>query len=333
MRKRFVPMLCAALFLLTAPPIAYPAPEPSACQLFPETGKKVCGPFLTYWKGHGALAQQGYPISNEFRETSDVDGKPYNVQYFERAVFEYHPENPPPYDVLLSLLGSMAFKERYPNGVPDSQKPPTLGILTGPGRYFPQTGKTVSGIFLDYWNNHGGLAQQGYPISDPFMESVTKTTPEYLVQYFERAVFEYHPENPAPYNVLLSRLGAAQFQRKYPNGEPIPTLVQAGTWGGDHISMAVTDGGANIEYDCAHGTIDQPLILDANGHFDATGIHVFEHGGPVYANEEPDAHPARYTGQVIGTTMTLTIVTTDQNRTIGTFTLTFGKEARVFKCL
>ncbi|MFL5735444.1 MAG: alpha/beta fold hydrolase, partial [Chloroflexia bacterium] len=36
----------------------------------------------------------------------DLNGKPYTVQYFERAVFELHPENAAPYDVLLSQLGT-----------------------------------------------------------------------------------------------------------------------------------------------------------------------------------------------------------------------------------
>jgi hypothetical protein len=34
-----------------------------------------------------------------------------------------------------------------------------------------------------------------------------------LVQYFERARFEYHPDNPAPYRVLLGRLSADQVER------------------------------------------------------------------------------------------------------------------------
>ena len=58
---------------------------------FPETGKTVSGKFLQYWDGHGGLAQQGFPISEEIQETSDTNGKIYTVQYFERAVFEYHP--------------------------------------------------------------------------------------------------------------------------------------------------------------------------------------------------------------------------------------------------
>src|SRR3954447_16747493 len=38
------------------------------------------------------------------------------------------------------------------------------------GQVFPETGKTVQGRFLDYWNTHGGLMQQGYPISNEMQE-------------------------------------------------------------------------------------------------------------------------------------------------------------------
>jgi hypothetical protein len=33
-------------------------------------------------------------------------------------------------------------------------------------------------------------------------------------QYFERAVFEYHPDNPDPYKVLLRLLGAEEIERR-----------------------------------------------------------------------------------------------------------------------
>ena len=87
-----------------------------ASRTFEETGKTVAGRFLQYWEENGGLAQQGYPISDEFIERSDTDGKTYRVQYFERAVFELHPENKPPYDVLLSQLGTLRYKEKYPSG-------------------------------------------------------------------------------------------------------------------------------------------------------------------------------------------------------------------------
>ncbi len=106
----------AFVFAPTASPLLQ-APLPVTAQTdsryFPETGKTVKGRFLEYWTQHGGLAQQGYPISDEFQERSDTDGKTYTVQYFERAVFEYHPENRPPYDVLLSLLGSFRYQARY----------------------------------------------------------------------------------------------------------------------------------------------------------------------------------------------------------------------------
>jgi hypothetical protein len=96
----------------------------SGCQSFPQTGHKVCGKFLTYWNTHGGLAQQGYPLSEEFTETSDLNGKPYTVQYFERAVFELHHENKPPFDVLLSQLGAYLGNSKYVLGFPASASEP-----------------------------------------------------------------------------------------------------------------------------------------------------------------------------------------------------------------
>src|SRR4051794_81647 len=65
----------------------------SDCQTFTQTGKQVCGRFLEYWNQNGGLAQQGYPLTNAANEKSDTNGKTYLTQYFERAVFEMHPEN------------------------------------------------------------------------------------------------------------------------------------------------------------------------------------------------------------------------------------------------
>src|SRR5439155_14967396 len=88
---------------------------------FGETGHNLSGLFKQYWDEHGGLAQQGYPITEAFREVSDTDGKVYRVQYFERAVFEYHPENQAPFNVLLSQLGTFQYKKKYPNDAPNQQ--------------------------------------------------------------------------------------------------------------------------------------------------------------------------------------------------------------------
>jgi hypothetical protein len=120
----------------------------------------------------------------------------------------------------LQLLGVFAYREKYPTGVPSPGLvlPDTLPPgAAGSARQFPETGHAVSGLFLDYWQAHGGLAQQGYPISDMFRERSDLDGKTYTVQYFERSVLEYHPENKAPYNVLLSQLGATRFRSKYPS--------------------------------------------------------------------------------------------------------------------
>lgn len=58
-----------------------------------------------------------------------------------------------------------------------------------------------------------------------------------------------------------------------------PELIPTGTWGGDHIRLVVSATGATIEYDCAHGTIDEQLLLKEDGSFEAIGVNVFDRGG------------------------------------------------------
>src|SRR5436190_1542628 len=107
---------------------------------FPETGKAVGGRFLEYWDKNGGLPQQGYPISTEMQERSDIDGKTYTVQYFERAVFEYHPENKAPYDVLLSQLGTFRYRANRLQPTPATAPP------TAPPSLEPSATPTPVGI-------------------------------------------------------------------------------------------------------------------------------------------------------------------------------------------
>jgi hypothetical protein len=109
--------------------------------------------------------------------------------------------------------------------------------------------------------------------------------------------------------------------------------VSLGAWGGDHVGLLLTGAGGTLKYDCAHGTIDQPFVIDSAGRFQLAGTHMREHGGPIRRDEKPDKHPARYTGSVDGDRMTLTVTMTDSNEVLGTFTLTRGRMARVVKCL
>jgi plastocyanin len=233
------PVILAALTLIV-PAVAMASENQLRtlhCLTFQETGKTTCDPFSDYWESHGGLAQQGFPISDVFQERSDSDDKEYTVQYFERAVMEIHPENQPPNDVLLQLLGSFLYRQKYPNGAPNQQPNTSPGSVL-----FNETGKRLGGGFLLYWRSHGGLAQQGYPISDEFVERSETDGKEYTVQYFERAVMEYHPENEPPNDVLLSLLGSFRYQAKYPPPTPTPTRTPAPT----PTATPITEVGVDI---------------------------------------------------------------------------------------
>ncbi len=197
-----------------------------AQQTFPQTGKTVRGSFLAYWYGNGGLAQQGLPLTDEFEETNPSNGKTYRVQYFERARFEAHPENTAPHNVLLGLLGAEQFGAQYPQG-----GPARAGACASGTQEFAQTGHCVSPRFYAYWAAHGGLTQQGLPLSEEFAEVGPSDGKTYSVQYFERARFEYHPENATPYTVLLGLLGGERYKARYGGGttsaSPTPSASPA----------------------------------------------------------------------------------------------------------
>lgn len=82
----------------------------------------------------------------------------------------------------------------------------TRRVSTG-DRVFTETGKSLSGPFLTFWERHGGVAVFGFPITEEFDEVSLTDGVTRRVQYFERQRFELHPRNPEPFNVLLGLLG------------------------------------------------------------------------------------------------------------------------------
>jgi glucose/arabinose dehydrogenase len=215
----------AALFCVLMALLPYPVAgtiERVADEIsFPQTGMTLSDEhgFLGYWQSHGGLAQFGYPLTPESMEVSATDGRLYITQWFERNRFEYHPENADPqYRVLLGLLGrNLAMgreKEERFSTVTDPHSPECL--------YFAATGHTLCNTFKEYWEQHGGLALYGYPLSEELEEKNQTDGKTYTVQYFERNRFEYHPENKgSPYEVLLGLLGVQI------GGFPLPALPQA----------------------------------------------------------------------------------------------------------
>jgi len=111
-----------------------------------------------------------------------------------------------------------------------------------------------------------------------------------------------------------------------------PRTIANGNWGGQHIQISVNGATANIEYDCANGTITGPLKIDSRGRFELRGMHHVEHGGPVRSDEKRQGEPALYTGWTDGKKMNLTISLVNSKTEIGTFELTRGSPGRIFKC-
>jgi len=106
--------------------------------------------------------------------------------------------------------------------------------------------------------------------------------------------------------------------------------IATGVWGGQHINIKVGAKSATIEYDCASGVIDGPLVVDNDGNFNLRGHHNMERGGPLRAGDQGAQRPASYTGSIKGNKMTLTLKLGDADEE--TFTLEKGKPGELFKC-
>lgn len=108
------------------------------------------------------------------------------------------------------------------------------------------------------------------------------------------------------------------------------SAIATGGWGGDHIALEVSEKGAKVEFDCAHGEIGRAITLDKHGNFDLDGTFTLEHGGPTLRDENSTPHAAHYGGHVSGDTMILTVAL--GNEEVGTFTLTRGAPPILRKC-
>ncbi len=204
-----------ALQVTVVPNPADPAQEDTATTTpyFAETKHNMAPEFREYWNKNGGLSQFGFPITEPFTDVSTDDGKAYKTQYFERARFEYHPENKgTPYEVLLGRLGVAVSRGR------EGDKPfgKVEKFADAPDRrFFAEVGHGLKGEFKQYWDAHGGLPIFGFPISEEFEEKSATDGRTYIVQYFERNRFEYHPENKGtPQEVLLGLLGTETVRRR-----------------------------------------------------------------------------------------------------------------------
>src|ERR1700694_5848760 len=107
---------------------------------------------------------------------------------------------------------------------------------------------------------------------------------------------------------------------------PITQVV--GTWGGDNAGLIVSSTDVHIHIGCTLGDAVGPIHPDANGRFEATGTYNVN----AYPVDRGITHPARFTGQIIEQTMTLTVSLTDTARVLRPVTLGYGKETKAAPC-
>ena len=187
-------ILIAAVLLLIA--VGSSSAQGLVERHFDETGHTVRGRFLKFFDKYGGLIIFGYPITEEFLDPKSG----LIVQYFQRARFEWNPNNPERFQVQLGLLGD-ELKLGQPR-LPLSQIPSP----TNPAcYYFPQTGHSVCNAFLDYFRANGGLDVFGYPIAEHKVEN------DRIVQAFQRARMEWRPERATGQKVQLATLGLSAF--------------------------------------------------------------------------------------------------------------------------
>ncbi len=160
---------------------------------FEKSGYTVAGDFLYFFYRYGGLDSLGYPLTEEV----EMDG--WRVQYFEKGRLERHPENEAAYLITVGWLGELLHRRRPP--VPVTNIPPA----NSPNRrYFPQSGHTVSGDFLSYFEGHGDTVRFGEPISEPFLLEGR------LTQDFQSARFFWAAEANPP--VILEEIGRVHLE-------------------------------------------------------------------------------------------------------------------------
>jgi hypothetical protein len=103
-----------------------------------------------------------------------------------------------------------------------------------------------------------------------------------------------------------------------------------GGWGGPHVGIGFQGALANVQFDCASGSIDG--LINKDGAFETKGTYRAGSPGPVRVGQIFVTQPATYSGIVTKENMTLS-VELDDGTLVGPFTLTKGMPPQLTRCL
>ncbi len=265
--RRWLLLILAAVLLVPVPAAgAERACQPNSPDLCTDTA------FVPFWNESGGLPVFGYPIGPRTQ----------NTQLFERNRLELHPEAPAAYRVQLGRIGAERLEQLGRNWQAEGREPgPKAGC-----RWFAETGHNVCNQedgrgFLVYWQANGlrtpglsrdarSLALFGLPLTEARLERGADGV-ERITQWFERARFEWHPQNPARYRVLLGLLGS-ELQATPPTPAE-PSALPASLFG---------------------VSIDRPAIFATVDLAAASGASWMRYGDIFWARVEPEQGQRRW---------------------------------------
>ncbi|HLY65102.1 MAG TPA: glycosyl hydrolase, partial [Chloroflexota bacterium] len=153
---------------------------------FPIVGHGVANGILDYWRSKGGLKYFGQPASDELKQP---DGR--IVQFFDKGTIEVFPQ----------FAGTpFYFQEGTGKASPTDA---VAASKAGGAQFFKETGHNVAFAFLNAYKALGGLDTLGLPRTEAI------TYKGQTVQFFQRAVMDYHPEAAGtPGEVTLELLGS-----------------------------------------------------------------------------------------------------------------------------
>jgi hypothetical protein len=180
--------------------------------LIAESGHYVKGAFRRAWETLGGQSSFGLPLSNAFVQGQDERGNDIVVQYFEVTTLQLRRgvrrdaefDQLSPAEQAMRLVQPIAIGRAYAGERSFAQRGQTPA---GAQRF--ESGYTVGGEFLAFYQDAFNRWRLGLPISEELSEEVNGTPT--WVQYFENGRLEW---NAAAHVVEISRLGNWAWDRQ-----------------------------------------------------------------------------------------------------------------------
>lgn len=224
--------LCALLAVMLAPLSSVQRAaasdwSPPSTVYIPDTGHSIDGVFLTYWRGNGGVNVFGNPVTAEMQQNG------HTVQYYQYARFEYWPEDAGGAVVHLGLIGAelrpqVVLRNTFsgvgsigsilPKAGATSSEAVKMAMAWAPldakitakpttdaWQYIPETKHSIANGFKTYWQNSGGSAYLGNPLTEEYaLKGIT-------YQVFERGQLAWK-QNSDPWQVAVGSMLAKKYK-------------------------------------------------------------------------------------------------------------------------